>query len=201
MLGRFRPQNVCGQNASSTGTQAMASDIILEEDQVRIVSGALKVEHSDFCLDADSRRSGANSDSPRRAMVHDFGDRLTLNWGHDYPAGIALLGPVSVDHGMKIDGGLSASGEAIVSRLIVFSKKKESFVVGLDGEVIPIGSVEGVASGLLSPQEQLADQKLRTNVADKFGGTAADYTAVDILREIGQLRHELNLLKKKINHP
>jgi hypothetical protein len=81
----------------------MGSDVKLEGEQVR-------VEAWDLVLDSADRRKSPEGD--RRALVHDKGDGLTLNWGHDYPGGVRLQGVrlITKDpgfiQGVTITGGL-----------------------------------------------------------------------------------------------
>jgi len=64
---------------------------------VRAIGGrALRSQTTDFELDHEDRRSDVNADRPRRALVHDYRDRLTLNWDGDYPSGVMIQGPVTV---------------------------------------------------------------------------------------------------------
>jgi hypothetical protein len=84
----------------------MTTDLTLLDDIVQIDAVRLHVTASDVSLDNPDRR--ANQERPlRRALVHDFGDRLTLNYGGDYPGGIFLCGDVQVgssEQGQPIPG-------------------------------------------------------------------------------------------------
>lgn len=88
----------------------MASDVKLQGEQVR-------VEAWDLVLDAEDRRKEQGGD--RRALVHDQGDALTLNWGHDYPGGVNLLGVRMITKdpgfvmGVSVDGGLHVRGGSV----------------------------------------------------------------------------------------
>jgi hypothetical protein len=54
-----------------------------------IAEGAVfKAEVSDLMLDSAARRSGGGPH--RRALVHDFGDGLTINFKGDYPGGVTI---------------------------------------------------------------------------------------------------------------
>jgi hypothetical protein len=65
-------------------------------DQVVVEGSALKVTSPDIMLDhGPRRRAGAPASVPRRALVHDFNDSLTLNWAEDYPNGVTINGKVS----------------------------------------------------------------------------------------------------------
>lgn len=66
----------------------MASDIILDGEKV-------KVKATDLILDDPGRRK--NNRGERRALVHDFEDRLVLNYAKDYPGGVKIDGNVAVE--------------------------------------------------------------------------------------------------------
>jgi hypothetical protein len=61
---------------------------------VHVEGDVLKVDSYDLQLDNASRRSNKNQDKPRRALVHDKGDGLTINWARDYPGGVTINGSV-----------------------------------------------------------------------------------------------------------
>lgn len=63
-------------------------------NEVVVESFSLKMTGADLKIDHAPRR--ANDSAYRRAIVHDFDDGLTFNWGHDYPGGISLNGNVKV---------------------------------------------------------------------------------------------------------
>lgn len=74
----------------------MATDIILDgEAWIDVQTHALALRGSDLILDDQSRR---HPDGPkyRRALVHDAGDGLTINYDGDYPGGLTLLGVAQV---------------------------------------------------------------------------------------------------------
>ncbi len=66
------------------------SDIRFDGEFVIVEGFWTKVRTLDLMLDAPSRRSTSAGD--RRAMVHDFGDGLTINYASDYPAGVTING-------------------------------------------------------------------------------------------------------------
>jgi hypothetical protein len=65
----------------------MSSDIRLEDHRISCIA-------KDILLDDPDRRGPENSDRPRRALVHDHQDGLTLNWDRDYPGGVTIEGRV-----------------------------------------------------------------------------------------------------------
>ena len=56
-------------------------------------NGRPKITATDVYLDNSSRRGGAGG-SVRRALVHDSGDKLTLNYAGDYSGGVKIPGNV-----------------------------------------------------------------------------------------------------------
>lgn len=64
------------------------TDITFEGDFVNVHGTWLRSFTLDFMLDAPSRRT--SPDGFRRALVHDFGDCLTVNYGRDYPGGVVV---------------------------------------------------------------------------------------------------------------
>jgi hypothetical protein len=71
----------------------MATDIKLDDGDdgswVTIDAHAVRIEGSDVLLDSAERRS-AGGGRHRRALVHDGGDGLTINFGRDYPGGVTI---------------------------------------------------------------------------------------------------------------
>ena len=58
------------------------------------VDGNLRLRGADLMINNPGRSGAANAN--RRAIVHDFNDRLSLNYGSDYNGGIMLYGNVGV---------------------------------------------------------------------------------------------------------
>lgn len=78
------------------------SDIILDGDNVFVDGRATYLRMPDLLLDAPDRRTP--SGDFRRALVHDFNDGLTINWGGDYPAGVTIQGQVQIPAGLTVRG-------------------------------------------------------------------------------------------------
>lgn len=66
------------------------SDIKFDGEFVLVEGNWTKCRTLDLMLDAPSRRSNATGE--RRALVHDGGDALTVNYANDYPGGVAING-------------------------------------------------------------------------------------------------------------
>jgi hypothetical protein len=61
------------------------------DSDVKLVPGQVRVEAWDLCLDAGKERR-KNDSTHRRALVHDYGDGLTINYEGDYPEGVTING-------------------------------------------------------------------------------------------------------------
>jgi hypothetical protein len=90
----------------------MSGDVKLDGDWVILEGKWARVQTWDLMLDAPDRRT--NAAGVRRAMVHAFGDRLILNFARDYPGGVEIQGPLSletveVSNTLKVHGDLSLS--------------------------------------------------------------------------------------------
>jgi hypothetical protein len=73
------------------------SDILFDAtQQITVQCDNLKVEGHDFLLDSASRRKAGNTSAFRRAIVHDQGDGLTVNFANDYPGGVTLNGVAAI---------------------------------------------------------------------------------------------------------
>lgn len=71
------------------------SDIKFDGEWVVVEGNWLRARTLDFMLDAPSRRS--NKTGHRRALVHNGGDGLTINYASDYPGGVTIRGELKVD--------------------------------------------------------------------------------------------------------
>ena len=79
---------------------ALPTDLTLNDNNVTVVAGERVVLNGwDVELWGDGRAAGNAVKTPttfRRAMVHDFGDQLTLNWGGDYQGGVTVIGDLRI---------------------------------------------------------------------------------------------------------
>jgi hypothetical protein len=62
------------------------------QDWITVQAAKVEVKASDLMLDSSARRAGGDQRGYRRALVHDSGDGLTINWDNDYPGGVTLHG-------------------------------------------------------------------------------------------------------------
>ena len=83
---------------------------VLEVGEISPGNRQLKVNGWDLLLDCKDRRrpdsetvnlgghpTRINYSSQRRALVHDVGDKLTLNYGGDYPGGVEIPGQTQLE--------------------------------------------------------------------------------------------------------
>ncbi len=73
----------------------MTGDIKLDGDWVVVEGNWTRIRTLDLMLDAPSRR--ITQSGQRRALVHDFTDRLTINYASDYPNGVYISGETSME--------------------------------------------------------------------------------------------------------
>ncbi len=77
------------------------SDIVFEaSEQITVLCNNLNVQGHDFLLDSPQRRK-PNGPQFRRALVHDQGDGLTLNFAGDYPGGVTIGSGLTVTGDVK----------------------------------------------------------------------------------------------------
>ena len=75
----------------------MKSDIALDNEEVVVMGQFINAHAHDFMLNSPDRMTEApGRKSVRRALVHDIGDKLTINYGGDYPLGVKIVGSVEV---------------------------------------------------------------------------------------------------------
>ncbi|MBK8460917.1 MAG: PASTA domain-containing protein [Micropruina sp.] len=98
----------------------MATDIKLDQqggNWVLIEASVLKCTGADFMLDSPGRR-GAGGSPHRRALVHDAGDALTINFARDYSGGVNVIGDLAVTGDVRVGGqALGGAVRAMSSRI------------------------------------------------------------------------------------
>jgi hypothetical protein len=93
----------------------MPTDIKLDQqggNWLLLESGVVKSTATDFMLDSPARR-GVGGSVHRRALVHDAGDGLTINFAHDYPGGVTVVGDLAVTGDVKVPGAGVALGATV----------------------------------------------------------------------------------------
>jgi hypothetical protein len=72
----------------------MATDLKINQgenqDHIALEANSIEARAADFELDSPGRRS-QGAVGPRRALVHDQRDGLTINYNGDYPAGVSVV--------------------------------------------------------------------------------------------------------------
>lgn len=90
-------------------------DVILDKDRKQVIVECenLDVRGHDLLLSAQSRLSTGGS-IYRRALVHDEGDGLTINFSGDYPGGVTIHGGLAVPGGITYEvPGLNRDGKPV----------------------------------------------------------------------------------------
>ena len=73
------------------------------------VNGFIKSHGTDIILDNKARRGGKGG-SARRALVHDFGDKLTINYEGDYKGGVKINGNIDANGGVGVKNDIHFTG-------------------------------------------------------------------------------------------
>jgi hypothetical protein len=123
----------------------MATDLKLDQvDGNWLIAEAnvLKTTASDFILDSPSRRSPGGAPH-RRALVHNSGDGLTINFNGDYPGGVTVAGTLAVTGDGQSGPVASVSGAIAALRSAVSSL--EALAGGSDNR---LGALESVVTQL-----------------------------------------------------
>jgi hypothetical protein len=101
----------------------MATDVLLDEpfaNWLSLRAFAVKAEAADLMLDHPDRRR-PNRGGPRRALVHDFNDGLTINYNNDYPGGVTLKNVAYISPmrpSSTGSGAIGPIGPVIMRRLV-----------------------------------------------------------------------------------
>lgn len=140
------------------------SDVVLDGDaQVTVLCENLNVLGHDVLIDAAARRS-SNGPRFRRALVHDEGDGLTVNFGNDYPGGVTLNGvasvtPLAQPHlpgpqrkpDLVVHGGITYEVEGVAG----IHGGISTITVSVDGELAKLGlMISGLTERVAKLEEQ-----------------------------------------------
>jgi hypothetical protein len=112
-------------------------------NSVSMKARVLNVYGTDIALDGGSERRrhgphGSIAAGLRRALVHEPGDKLTVNYAGDYPGGVTVQGAVSMPHGDLKLGGVAIRGQSDGVKLRVES------ALGLAGDLSTGDSWESI---------------------------------------------------------
>jgi hypothetical protein len=118
-------------------------------------------------LDAPGRRS--TTGGHRRALVHDSGDGLTINFNRDYPGGVSVMSDLAVGGDLAVAGRLDLSAAALagldhqigvdLERIERLERSVETLAKLAGGRVVPpwrtkMEVEEGDSMGLLYPSAE-----------------------------------------------
>ena len=194
------------------------------DSDVKLLPHQVKIEAWDVCLDSKDRRK--NNTPQRRALVHDFGDRLTLNWGKDYPSGVKIEGDTVVNGDLDVTDGLLTAQvhvlkgweflcnppaiHLIASELVLHNKelqekKRNVALAHMEGDVLTINHKKGYEGGVRIEGDVkiTEDVHIEGNLVVKreglniAGGPHMSLT-MDIVQELLNLRKEVKELKAEI---
>jgi hypothetical protein len=90
------------------------SDLLLDDnggDWLTLLARVVNSASSDFMLDFGDRRKGGGAF--RRALVHDEGDALALNYAGDYPGGVRVDGPIRLTGPLHVSGPINGVGDVV----------------------------------------------------------------------------------------
>jgi len=119
----------------------MPTDIKLDQqggNWVVVEGSVLKSTAADFMLDSPARR-GAGGSVHRRALVHDYGDGLTLNYANDYRGGVRVVGELTVTGDLTLGAGLplGANLDALYLRIQELENTVSALVGLVEAVFIP----------------------------------------------------------------
>ena len=138
----------------------MPTDIRLDQGDgtwLLLDGRVVEVAGSDLMLDAAERR-GPGGGNHRRALVHDTGDGLTLNYNGDYPGGVTVSGRLVVTEDVAVGpvGTLVGTITALSATLQELEQRYAQLVALVGAVTVPawrtrIEVEEGDDMGLVSP--------------------------------------------------
>ncbi len=126
----------------------MDSNVKLADGAVEL-EGNVVVRGTDLMVDAGADPARRTNQQPfRRALVHDYGDRLTLNWGKDYPAGVFIDGDVRIGDCLRTDTMSSEDpSRPLVVNGVLSAHELESSHLSVPGGHGAIFKIEFAAAG------------------------------------------------------
>jgi hypothetical protein len=173
----------------------MASDIILEEESIRMEGPMFDLHGHTLVLDAIAARDASlNTDDLRRPLVHDAGDTLTINWRGKYAGGVAVMGPVTMPGAVSMPGTVSVGGISVDGKLSM----------RLFPNVAPGGTIDGTVLGGIggrmddaAPADGSRDRLLTPRV-DPFEHLRSTDPIIDLAKEIRLFRQLLLTIEDRL---
>ncbi len=194
----------------------MPSDVKLDGEKVIVVgdlevgqinaqaNNQLKIKGWDLILDGPDRRgTSADPKISRRALVHDYGDKLTINYGNDYPGGVMINGKV-VASNIYVNSITSAI-DSTKTYLSINSRIYATKGLTVGGEGLSVGGVRikqepshgSIFGGNPGLQEELEITGHTIRLKSFNVITSESELVLDLVDEIRKLRNEVDELKKK----
>lgn len=152
----------------------MKADIRLDGERVVLEGDITHLTTHDLILDRPERR--ANTQGYRRALVHNTGDVLTINYAGDYPGGVSVQGNVKADSievkkltsgSLTVEPGKLTAGELKCGKHLLASPSQFA---------IHIGSSQA--------ETRLAGQRIVLESSDLTVHAAADFRGTVDVRDI-----------------
>jgi hypothetical protein len=188
----------------------MVTDIKLNDRFVEIDGNALKAQTWDIMLDSPDRRIQPTPEY-RRALVHNIGDKLTINYAKDYPGGVEIEGRTKIED-LEVTGSAKVQNLEVAGTIKGHTKIEDLEVTSGDvkiGGVTIKGPKKGpfnVAS-VLQPHTSLTLTsetilvETKTLAAAPLGQTPAVSTStLDLVQVILTLRAEVDKLKQQVQY-
>lgn len=157
---------------------------------INVTARVFSCQGTDVVLDGGSERRGKdNFGNPvggqRRALVHDFGDKLTLNYDGDYQAGIKLRGEVEMPDGQLKLGSAEISSNTLSN---FYSLLMPS------GAEIHIGD-KWAWSGNIT----ITSSEIHAEWQEQTGETSVEPRTLDVIAAIRALQLKVNDLQAELN--
>ena len=130
----------------------MPTDIKLDQNGgnwLLIEGNFLKTTTHDVIIDAPSRRRPGPSSPMRRALVHDFNDGLTINWGGDYPGGVTVTGNLGVTGALTVTGDIKSAGVALNATIAALQSAVASLQMSTGSDSSRLAELERTVESLV----------------------------------------------------
>ena len=165
--------------------------------------GQVMVDAPDLCVDGGpARRQGSNT-KHRRALVHAFGDGLTINFENDYRGGVTINGVKTITGhstgqppfpfpGITIDAGtfLNVNASALTFK---------GTTINLDSQPAQPGGVKITGDAHFDKGGVTIDGRLKINGTPSRGVLQGPKpTIFDVADEISSLKAKVAALEKKL---
>lgn len=116
--GNYMKFSIHNGNYDNDVTKNNTDVLTLQGDGLTKMHGSALIEGPDLILDNINRKG--NNEGPRRALVHDVNDKLSINYANDYTGGVDINSDLSISGNTKIKG----------TDLEIFNKESKSIAPG-----------------------------------------------------------------------